>query len=426
MATYVLIPRPGSATASEMSLNALEALAGPTGRRGALADLIGRLRARGTGGEIAVSEGVSSSTGLESTGVAEDSHSIELQQAGAPRALESVGAVIVDDLDEGQIEDLISEGIDVVPNFLIPIEEPVAMTTAGGPNFWHLNKVNAPTAWARGFRGAGVRIGILDTGIDVSHPEFAGRSISFMEFDDRGFKISGTPRDAGEHGTHVSALAAGNSCGIAPDARISVASVLTYPDAAGRLSGYFAQILAGANWLLQSNFATDGTIDEVDVMNASLGGAGYRPYLYSVLQLAQTVPATQLIASIGNSGPAMNSDGSPGNYDLTVGVGATDRNDGVANFSSWGTVSNHAGLAKPDLSAPGVDVWSARPGGGYQSMSGTSMASPIVTGAAALLIQKSPALRNNPATLRQLLLQHTVPVAPQNRIGRGRLDLGGI
>ena len=425
MATYVLIPRSTSPLATDMSVSAGEK--GPRGRSASLRTLLGRVRAAGTGGPLAVSDGSEESVDAEVIGTYAEPHSKSLSERRAPRTLEALGAVIVDDLDESQIEELIDDDIDVVENFQIPLEEPVDKSAGQSSEFWHLDKINAKAAWDQGFRGAGSRVGILDTGIDAGHPEFAGRTIAFMEFDAAGFKTSATPRDAGDHGTHVSGIAAGANCGVAPEADLSVAAVLTYPDERGRLFGYLAQILAGANWLLQSNFgAAGGPVDEVDVINASLGGRGYSDYLYSVLDLAQTVPATQLIASIGNSGPAQNSHGSPGNYDINLGIGATDVNDKIATFSSWGTVAAHAGLPKPDLSAPGVDVRSAQPGGGYQLMSGTSMSSPVVAGAAALLLQKHQQLRTRPATLRQIILSRTTPLSPAARIGRGRLDLSNF
>lgn len=424
MTTYVLIPREGSSVASAMALGAGTE---PRQRGSALRELLSRARMPDGIDKLATSDGTYEAADGTLQGAATDPHDEEVREGSAPRTLEAVGAVVVDDLDESQIATLIDDGIDVVENFEVPLETPVVSTAAAATSTnWHLDDINIAAARAKGLTGQGVRIGILDTGIDVTHPEFASRSVAFMEFDSRGFKISGAPRDAGDHGTHVSGLAAGGTCGVAPDADLSVAAVLTYTNAAGRKVGYFAQILAGANWLLQSNFGTGGAVDEVAVINASLGGPGYRPYLYSVLRLAQVVPATQMICSIGNSGPAMNSDSSPGNYDNSLGVGAYDVAGTIANFSSWGTVAAHGGLAKPDLAAPGVDVRSAKPGGGHQLMSGTSMASPIVTGAAALLLQKTPSLRTNPATLRSLILQNTAPSAPRNRFGWGKLDLTNL
>lgn len=431
MTTYVLIPPHGRLTAAEMSIGLeAESIQGVAermqGSGRALRDLLKQVRPANADGVLAISGGVEENPEGVPTGSSFEVHSETVRTRNSPRPLDAVGAVIVDDLDRTQIDELINEDVDVIENFEIVLEAPVAQTSAAQPENWHLSHIAVQAARHQGLYGKGIRIGILDTGIDATHPEFANRSISFMEFDSRGFKISATPHDAGDHGTHVAGIAAGVTCGVAPKADLSVAAVLTHQGQSGKLSGFFAQILAGANWLLQSNFGTPNDLDEVDILNASLGGTGYRPYLYNVLNLAQMVPAVQLIASIGNAGPAFNSHGSPGNYDISIGVGASDRNDQIAPFSSWGRVAAFSGLAKPDLAAPGVDICSAQPGGAYQLMSGTSMASPIVAGAAALLMEKHPRLQRNPAKLRQIIMQHTVPCHPSNRSGRGRLDLSGI
>ncbi len=423
MTTFVLIPRQGSATRAAMTL---AEGARPEDRGTALRQLLTRVRRPGGVSSVAASDAQFESADGGRQGDYGDPHREEDRQAGAPRTLEAIGAVIVDDLNEDLIEELDQDGIDVVENYMVSLEAPIATSAAMSAVNWHLDHINVAAARAKGLRGADVRIGVLDTGIDASHPEFAGRAISFMEFDMAGFKTSAAPRDAGDHGTHVAGIAAGATCGVAPEADLSVAAVLTYPNQQGVLSGYLAQILAGANWLLQSNFGVGGAVDEVDVLNASLGGLGFNNYLYSVLSLAQTVPATQMIASIGNAGPNAPSHGSPGNYDITVGVGACDSANAIAPFSSWGTVPEQGGISKPDLVAPGVDIRSAKPGGGYQLMSGTSMASPVVAGAAALFLERSPVLKTKPSTLRTLLLQNTIAHAPASRFGSGCLDLTNI
>jgi subtilisin family serine protease len=352
-----------------------------------------------------------------------------------PRVLEALDVALVDDPDPDQLARLRKLAV-VLENFEVPLVEPVA--TNGVPAAqaaipWHLSTINVAAARAQGLTGQGVRIGIIDTGIDASHAEFAGKSISFAEYDASGYLISTTPRDAGDHGTHVSALAAGAMYGVAPEAELAVAAVLTTRTARGMV-GYLAQILAGFNWIAHSNHSTTG-ISQCPVINASLGGVGYDPYLDSSVVTIRSVPGALLIAAIGNSGRyGVNNHGSPGNYHHVLGVGATDPNDVVTNFSDWGIESTYAAL-KPDLSAPGLDIESARPGGGTQYMSGTSMASPQVAGAAALLVQKYPALRRNPQGLYNLLLR-LVDAAPTtnpvnhasgySRIGAGRLDLTNI
>src|SRR6202000_2714661 len=114
--------------------------------------------------------------------------------------------------------------------------------------------------------------------------------------------------------------------------------------------GYLAQIASGLNWLLSTAFRGPDDDPGVDVVNASFGGAGYDAYLYTPLAQARLALGTLMIAAIGNNGEhGINKHGSPGNYDITVGVGAVDRDGTVAPFSDWGTVSQHPGTAKPDL-----------------------------------------------------------------------------
>lgn len=353
---------------------------------------------------------------------------------GAPRILSALGVVLLDS-PSGEAVNALSQYAEVIPNVSIPAINPVAEAESEcGP--WHLDKINVGAARNQGLTGEGVRIGVLDTGIDASHAEFGEKSIHFAEFDQDGFLVSTTPRDAGSHGTHVCGLAAGMTSGVAPGADLSVAAVLTYPDAKGRLSGYLAQILGGLNWIAHSNFAsTTIPVSRCPMMNASLGGIGYNNYLLTSLQVIQTVPAAFLFAAIGNAGRnGVNNHGSPGNYHLTCGIGATDVNDDPADFSDWG-IENGTGVVKPDMSAPGVDVCSALPDGKYGTKSGTSMATPIVTGAAALVVQKSPAMARNPTGLFTRMLSLTDPspamrpaavVSGYNRIGRGRLDLTNI
>jgi len=359
-------------------------------------------------------------------------------ESNAPRVLESIGAILADDLSP-EDEAVLQERATIYENFDINLIEPTDIGSASNVDNWHLDILwgnKAPDS-----TGRGVRIGIMDTGIDASHPEFAGKQISFMEFDQSGFAISNQPRDAGNHGTHVSAIAAGRTCGVAPDADLAVAAVLT-TSSIGGMSGTLAQILAGYNWLAHSNHvpASSGTLSFCNVINASLGGTGFHPYLYSSVQTLLNLNRCLLIAAIGNNGHSgADNHGSPGNYDNVVGVGATDRHDIVAPFSDWGYEPNNVAF-KPDLSAPGADIRSAVPGGAYAYMSGTSMAAPMVAGAAALALEKHGNMNFNkhPARLRRHLQQVAISKAtnshPHNnsvnpnysRIGAGRLDLSRL
>ena len=350
------------------------------------------------------------------------------------QVLDSLNVYLVEDLNPEEQASL--EGIaDVLENIEIDMVQPLS-SGYDDDNTWHLDDTNAAAAWSQGFRGQGVRIGVMDTGIDPDHPEFAGKHISFMEFDTTGFPISTTPRDAGDHGTHVAGIATGATCGVAPDADLAVAAVLTSQGQNGQMVGYLAQILAGYNWLVHNNHDDSGGVSKCAVINASLGASGFSNYLYSSVDMQLTTLKTSLlVAAIGNAGLAgVNNHGSPANYDIAAGVGAVDNSGIVAPFSDWGLEATHMAL-KPDLCAPGVDIRSAIPGGGYARKSGTSMATPAAAAAAALLLQKHPGYLRNPRSLRSALIALVDSSTVRNpanhaggysRIGSGKLDLSLI
>lgn len=339
--------------------------------------------------------------------------------------LDAVGGMVVEDMDDAEAERLRSAGFQVFPNELLFFAPPLEEAEEDIEVEWHLRKCGAVRMHERGLTGAGATIGILDTGIDPEHPEFQGKRIHFAEFDMMGRLVGSNARDTGDHGTHVAAIAAGRTVGVARDADLAVAAVLTYPGPNGN-SGYLGQIAAGFNWLAGNYVNGLEAPEDVTVINASLGSTGYRDYLYGPVAEARAI-GIPFVGSIGNAGRnGRNRHGSPGNYDIAIGVGASDEQDNMGEFSDWGTVSQHGNRDKPDLSAPGVAVNSALPGGGYGRKSGTSMAAPCVAGAIALLIEENPAFGNDVAALEQELYdRRVVPISGQrqDRQGRGRLEL---
>jgi subtilisin family serine protease len=340
--------------------------------------------------------------------------------------LAGIGALLVDEdlVDRAALE--ATHGASVFENVRVPLiaPSPSAAMQVEAPSkeaFWHLAQVNVGAARAKKLIGQGILVGVLDTGIDATHPEFKAKTVYFQEFDSQGREIPGGPRDAGYHGTHVCGLLAGRNAGIASGADLAVAAVLTAPG----MGGEFAQIVKGLDWLTTTEFRGPNGVPGVDVLNASLGAQGYNDFLHTALAMDRLTKGTVLFAAIGNDGAlGANHHRSPGNYDIVVGVGATDRKDQVASFSSWGTVPQQGGIAKPDLCAPGVGVLSSVPGG-YRALDGTSMAAPIVAGAAALLLQRSPSLTTDAVKLTDAILKLTKPL-PNVRAGRGRLDLTNI
>ena len=223
---------------------------------------------------------------------------------------------------------------------------------------WGMEKVNAPSAWSR-TRGKGVKVAVIDTGIDFDHPEITTVG-GYNAIDS-----SVSYKDDNGHGTHVAGTiaAADNDIGvvgIAPDVSLYGVKVL---NARGR--GTFAGVIDGIQWAVQNG---------MDVANMSLGASRGTEALKDAMDAAKAA-GTIIIAAAGNSGGSV---GYPAAYDSAIAVAASNSSDKVAYFSSRGS--------EVDLIAPGVSIKSTYLGGGYRSLSGTSMACPHITGLAALAV----------------------------------------
>jgi len=241
----------------------------------------------------------------------------------------------------------------------------------------NVKQVKADAFWTQfGTRGAGVVVAIIDTGIDYTHPALAGRVAGGYDFVNK----DDDPMDDNSHGTHVSGIVAGRSdvlLGVAPEATLIAYKVL---GAGG--SGKESDVLAAVERAVDPNGDGD-TRDHVDVANLSLGGAGSPDDPVCVaIDNASALGVVFAIAA-GNSGGG-HSIGSPGNARTAITVGAVDSTDAVASFSSRGPNTKDL-TVKPELCAPGVSIVSSLPGNRYGPLSGTSMATPHVAGAAALL-----------------------------------------
>ncbi len=240
---------------------------------------------------------------------------------------------------------------------------------------WGVKRIGAGIVYDSGNGGAGVKVAIIDTGIDYNHSDlyanYAG-GYDFVNSDD-------DPMDDNGHGTHVAGIIAAEHddfgvVGVAPEAELYALKAL---DKTG--SGYVSDVVAAIIWATDPN--KDGnTDDRMDVINMSLGGAYNSWLLDAACLLAYYQDKLILVAAAGNSGnPPGKGDnvGYPAAYDSVIAVAATDQSDERARWSSTG----------PDveLAAPGVSIYSTYIGG-YATLSGTSMASPHVAGVAALVI----------------------------------------
>ncbi|SEN61428.1 Serine protease, subtilisin family [Actinacidiphila rubida] len=240
-------------------------------------------------------------------------------------------------------------------------------------------QINAPQAWAEGYDGTGEKVAVLDTGVDDTHPDLQGKVA-----EEQSFVPGETVADGHGHGTHVASTIAGSGAasgglekGVAPGARLLVGKVLSNEG-----SGQDSWIIAGMEWAKAQG---------ADVVSMSLGNPlpddGTDPMAQAVNSLSADGGPLFVIAA-GNSYGA-GTIGAPGSARSALTVAAVDSADQRADFSSMGPLSGSYGL-KPDLSAPGVDITAAKPGGGYQTMSGTSMATPHIAGAAAILKERHP------------------------------------
>jgi len=303
-----------------------------------------------------------------------------------------------------------------------------------------IDHIGAKDVWtAYGFTGTGIRAGGLDTGVDINHPDIAGKMVTnnatdptypggWAEFDSNGNPIPGSvPHDSDQHGTHTTGTmlggnASGFDIGVAPGANLMHGLVI--PGG----SGSFAQVAGGMEWIIDpdGNPITD---DGAQLVNMSLGGTGTHD--------AMIAPTDNMVAadvfpsfSIGNSGPGTSSTGSPGNVPSAYGVGATNSSDVIASFSgrgpvTWDTPPYVGTWIKPDISAPGVNIYSSVPGGTWQSAGwdGTSMAAPHVAGTVALIRQANPTLLVSDI---KLLLEQTAldlgTAGMDNDYGHGRVN----
>ncbi len=321
---------------------------------------------------------------------------------------------------------------------------------------WGVDKIGAPLAWARGIDGSGIVIGGQDTGYQWTHPALraayrgsAGGGVDHnYNWHDAIHSASGNPCgvdspepcDDGSHGTHTMGTMLGRDgaeqIGVAPGARwIGCRNM-------DRGTGTPATYAECFQWFLAPTDLQGRHPDPArapDVINNSWGcppseGCTDPNVLRSIVEAVRAAGIV-VVVSAGNSGPRCGSvNNAPAIYDAAFSVAATDSNDGIASFSSRGPVTvDGSSRAKPDVSAPGVDVRSSVPGG-YAEFDGTSMAGPHVAGLVALLLQARPELSGNVTAIERVLRDTAVPrtnqedcggtagLFPNDTFGAGRID----
>lgn len=280
-------------------------------------------------------------------------------------------------------------------------------------------QIGVPQIWQDGWTGAGIKLAIVDTGIDSTHPDFAGRIAARKNF------AGGSAEDENGHGTHVAGIAAGTGAasngkyrGVAPEATLYIAKVLD-KDGGGSMSG----VMAGVEWAVEQG---------AQVINLSLGSAGAgdgTDALSTLCDAAVQQKGVVVCVAAGNEGPAASTVGAPGCAKLVITIGATDDGDRVTAFSSRGPTTD--GRVKPDLVFPGFGIVSAQAAGtqlgsvivsGYISLNGTSMATPHASGSACLLLQANKTL--SPGQIKEALQSTALNLnLPANTQGTGRAQV---
>ncbi len=285
-----------------------------------------------------------------------------------------------------------------------PVEAKVAMLAATGDPEWGVDKIRAPEAWADGILGQGVVVASIDSGVDFSHPALVGQyrgNLGGGDFDhdyswwDPSGTCDGEPCDKVGHGTHTMGTMVGGDgpgpftpdVGVAPGARWIAAK------GCEDFGCTEEALLSSGQFMIAPTDLTGANPDpskRPDIVNNSWGGVDPGdPFYLEIVQAWRAAGIIPVFAS-GNPGPGCGLGGSPGDFLEVFSVGATDMNDDIAVFSGRGP--SIYGKIHPDISAPGVEVVSSVPGGGYATFSGTSMAAPHTVGAIALILSAKPAL----------------------------------
>ncbi|HPN52011.1 MAG TPA: S8 family serine peptidase [Anaerolineaceae bacterium] len=277
---------------------------------------------------------------------------------------------------------------------------------------WGLGKINAPAAWDITTGDSSVIVAVLDSGVDLDHPDLADKIVNGIDYVDD----DSTPQDTNGHGTHVAGIIGASSnngigiTGVSWGARIMPVRVL---DSNG--SGYLSDIVSGINWACSNG---------AKVLNLSLGGRTDSESLKTAVDNAYA-SGCFVVASAGNCGDSyysyngctyMNQPSYPGAYDHVFAVAATTSSDGHASFSTQGSYV--------DIAAPGKDIYSTMYNNTYTYKDGTSQAAPFVSGLAALILSIKPGF--SPDQVRQVIESTAVDlgsVGVDDFYGVGRINI---
>ncbi|TLS37258.1 S8 family peptidase [Pseudalkalibacillus caeni] len=300
----------------------------------------------------------------------------------------------------------------VIPYLVEEVQETASQLPRG------IEMIQAPDLWTESNKGKGCIVAVIDTGCQTDHPDLAERIIDGKNFTSDHNADPKNYEDNNGHGTHVAGTIAASLnqngfSGAAPEANLLILKVLT-----GQGSGKYKWIIDAINYAVDWR-SSEG--EKVRVISMSLGGPTDVPELHEAIKQAVS-RGVLVVCAAGNEGDNNgNTDefSYPGAYNEVIQVGAVDLNRRLASFTNTND--------QVDLVAPGVDILSTYPGGKYARLSGTSMATPHVSGALALLINIAEKEFDRPLTEPEhysQLIKRTVPIGFGKRSeGNGILAL---
>ena len=319
--------------------------------------------------------------------VEDDEYLKWIEEAPLPLPLSSV---------EAALKQITSVDYKILDSLPIPTEPKIADEEKEIP--WGIKRVNASAAWPV-VTGEGVKVAVIDTGIDYAHPDLHDNYAG-------GYNVivsTALPLDDHGHGTHVAGIIAAirdfkGVVGVAPKARIYGVKVL---DNSG--SGQISWIIAGIEWAVDN---------KMKIINMSLGASSAVDSFARAIAAADKAGVT-IICAAGNTSGAVTY---PAKYPQSIAVSASDASDKIASFSSRGS--------EIDFIAPGVSIYSTYYGSSYATMSGTSMAAPHVAGLAALAASLGA---NTPSKVKDSLAKAAVSLNLQaSEQGAGLIDAGKL
>lgn len=291
-----------------------------------------------------------------------------------------------------------------------PTPEPVVTPEPDEPvptdpmlaNLWGFNTVGTRKSWQAGLTGKGVKVAVIDSGVEVTHPDLSGQVTKSYDF------VLGQEKmiDPNGHGTHCAGTIAAisNRNGVVGAAHKAELRAYRFLDESG--SGTTADAVLAIDRAIK---------DGADILSNSWGGGGYSQALGDIIEVASRKGILFVVAAGNESSNNDVTPAYPANDKSTnvLSVCATDQNDKLAFFSNWGATT-------VDVCAPGVNIISTYKGGKYAYLQGTSMATPLVAGIAALIKEK------NPTWTGQQIKEHIIRTVQKRDGLKGKILSGGV